>query len=225
MSGAVDIVVGGVITIIVTMGVEYFRRPSLELAIEAPPADFKNRVNCPARDSRHLRLILRNRPLPKFLHWMLRGAALQCRGEISFHHIDGQDIFGRRMAVRWASSPQPVASQITDLQGKPQYILQDSARTSIESRMDVYPGEEEIFDVAARFDDEPDCYGWNNDAYFFEWRNPYWKLERGRYLVKVKIVSSGQKCVGIFRLLNELSCNEFRLESSTTQDRATIREQ
>lgn len=89
----------------------------------------------------------------------------------------------------------------------------------------MYPGEEEIFDVAARFDDEPDCYGWNNDAYFFEWRNPYWKLERGRYLVKVKIVSSGQKCVGIFRLLNELSCNEFRLESSTTQDRATIREQ
>jgi hypothetical protein len=32
--------------------------------------------------------------------------------------------------------------------------------------MDVYPGEEETLDVAVRFDDEADCYGWNNDAYF-----------------------------------------------------------
>jgi hypothetical protein len=162
--------------------------------------------------------------LPKLLHWMLRGPALQCRGEISFHHMDGQDIFGRKMAVRWASSPQPVACQITDLEGKPQFILQDLARNALESRMDVYPGDEQILDVAARFDDDPDCYGWNNDSYFFKWRNPHWKLERGRYLVSVTILSSGQKCTATFRLLNELSRNEFRLEKGEGQDSARIRE-
>lgn len=32
--------------------------------------------------------------------------------------------------------------------------------------------EKKILEVAARFDDDPDCHGWNNDSYFFEWRNP-----------------------------------------------------
>ena len=223
MSGATEIVVGGLITIAITIGVEYFRRPRLELRIETPPCDLLDRKGCPARDARHLRLIIRNEPLPALLHWMLRGAALQCRGEITFHHLDGQDIFGRRMPVRWANTQQPVANQITDLQGHVQFLVHDQIRSAAESRMDVYPGEEEIIDVAAKFDNEPDCYGWNNDAYFFKWRNPSWKLTPGRYLVKVVVTSSGQKCVGEFRLLNDVSRTDFRLEPGTAEDRVRLR--
>ena len=152
------------------------------------------------------------------LHWMQRAAALQCRGEVTFHHLDGQDIFGRRMSVRWANSPQPVPSQVVDLKGTPQFLIQDFARTTAEGRMDVYPGEEEIFDIAARFDSEPDCYGWNNDAYLFAWRNPEWKLPSGRYLVMVVVTSSGQKCCGKFRLINDVARTDFRLEHATPED-------
>jgi hypothetical protein len=153
---------------------------------------------------------------------MQRAAALQCRGEITFHHLDGQDVFGRRMTVRWSSSPQPVGSQVTDLKGQIQFVIQDFARTA-EARMDVYPGEEEILDIAARFDEEPDCYGWNNDAYLFNWRNPNWRLSSGRYLVRVVITSSGQKCFGKFRLINDVSRTDFRLEPATAEDRMKLR--
>ena len=223
MSGVLDIIVGGLLTIATTIGVEYSRRPSLSLEIEKPPCDILNRRDGPARDARHLRLVLRNNPLPAFLRWMLRGAALQCRGEVTFHHLDGQDVFGRKMPVRWANSPQPVANQITDLQGEVQFLVQDRTRNATESRMDVYPGESEILDVAARFDDDTDCYGWNNDAYFFEWRNPYWRLPAGRFLVKVVITSSGQKCVGKFRMVNDVSRSDFRLEQTNAEDKAKFR--
>ena len=190
--------------------------------IESPPADFMSSARSPARDRRHLRLILRNRPLPAVLHWMERNAALQCRGEITFHHLDGQDVFGRRMTIRWANSPQPVPPQITDLKGEIQFLIQDFGRSAMDT-MDVYPGEEEVFDVAARFDDEPECFGWNNDSYLFEWRNPHWRLAPGRYLVEVVITSSGQKCIGEFRLINDVARTDFRLEKVTPDDRVNLR--
>jgi hypothetical protein len=222
MNAALDIVLGGVITILITIAVEYFRRPRLTLSVESPPADFLRRKKCPAVDARHLRLILHNNPLPAFLHWMERNPALQCRGEITFHHMDGQDVFGRSMTIRWASSPQPVATQIIDLDGQVRFRIQDRGRATVDT-MDVFPGEEEILDVAARFDEEPECYGWNNDAYLFNWRNPNWKLPAGRYLVRIVIRSSGQKCYGKFRLINDVGRMDFRLERTTPEDTLNLR--
>jgi hypothetical protein len=108
------------------------------------------------------------------------------------------------MAVRWANSPEPIASQIVDLDNKVQFHILDFTRTSTESRIDVYPGEEELLDVAVRFDGEADCYGWNNESYIYNWRCPNWRLPRERFLVKVVITSSGQKCTDVFRLINDV---------------------
>ena len=178
----------------------------------------------PARNARYLRLKLSNEPLPPGARWMQRAAVLQCRGEVTFHHLnDGQDLFGRAMAVRWSNSPQPIASQVLDANGIAQFQILDFTRMAAESRVDVYPGEGEILDVAARFDDEADCYGWNNDAYFHNWRNPDWRLSRERYLVKVVITSSGQKCTGVFRLVNDADRRtDFRLLPATAADQARV---
>jgi hypothetical protein len=157
---------------------------------------------------------------------MQRSAALQCRGEVTFHHLDdGQDFFNRAMAVRWVSSPEPISSHIYSVDDftKPRYVIQDFSRGAAESRIDVYPGEEELLDVAVRFDDDPDCYGWNNDAYFHNFHNPSWRLPSGRYLVKVVITSSGQKCVGVFRLVNAELWTDFRLLEAMAGDREKIR--
>jgi len=220
---ALSIIIGGLITILTAMWVEYLRRPSLSLAIEEPPLD---RPAVTGRGtSRNLRLRLRNKSLPWILRWIQRAAALQCRGEITFHHLDdGQDVLGRAMPVRWVNSPEPVAPQIYDLQQhQPQFYIVDFSRGSGESRIDVYPGEEEMLDVAVRFQGEADCYGWNNEVYGNNWRTPRWRLPRGRYLVKVVVTSSGQKCADVFRMVNDVEqLTDFRLIKASKVDRAKI---
>ncbi len=117
---------------------------------------------------------------------------------------------------RWANSVEPVPIPIVNSKGEEQFRILDP-RLAAEYRMDVYPGESEILDVAVRLDDEEDCYGWNTESYFCipAWRNPNWKLPRGRYLVRVTVTSSGQKCVGTFRLINDVSRTDFRLEPTS----------
>lgn len=219
--GAIDVIIGGLITIATAMLVEYVRRPSLRLAIEQPPLD-----RTPAYGRcRNLRLRLINKSLPWGLQWIQRSAALQCRGEITFHHLDdGQDVFGRIMPVRWARSPEPIASQILDTNSTLQFYIVDFARGTTESRMDVYPGEEEMLDVAVRFDGEAECYGWNNEVYGNNWRTPRWRLPGGqRYLVKVVVISSGQKCIDVFRLINDTpQLTDFRLLEASKEDSAKL---
>ncbi|HTT22859.1 MAG TPA: hypothetical protein VMG82_28270 [Candidatus Sulfotelmatobacter sp.] len=183
--GIVSVVIGGLITILTAMGVEYLRRPRLHLIIEDPPLDVEYPAGKPARNTRYLRLKLHNKELPRGARWMQRAAALQCRGEITFHHLDdGQDIFGRAMPVRWSNSPELVPSRIVNMSGVVQGQIIDVAKLTPEYRIDVYPGEEEILDVAVRHDADEDCYGNNNEQYFSSppWRNPRWKLSKGRYL-------------------------------------------
>jgi hypothetical protein len=216
MATALGIILGGIITILTAISVEYLRLPVLSLAIEEPPLDWLAPGGKGKR--RNLRLILRNKSLPKLLQ---RSAALQCRGEITFHNLDGQGFFQKTMPIRWARSPEPLANQIVDLQGCVQFLIRDFTRAITESRIDVYPGEQELLDVAVRFDGETDCYGWNNDTYQYrDWRNPSWKLPSGRYLVKVVITSSGQKCVGKFRLINNVDgLADFCLTDILPEDR------
>jgi hypothetical protein len=210
----ISIFVGGLITVLTAVYVEYLRTPRLHLSIEQPPCD----VPYPpgkrqAQNARYLRLKLSNKPLPSIARWMQRSAALQCRGEITFHHLnDGQDVFGRGMSVRWTNFPQPIANEILDLQGNVQFRIRDWVRAATASRVDVYPGEEQLLDVAVRLDADIDCYGWSDESYFNGWRNPNWKLPQGRYLVKVVVTSSGQKCVAVFRLINDVALRtDFRL--------------
>jgi len=218
-----QVVVGGIITILTAVFVEYLRTPSLGFSIENPPLDVKHDGNRPARDVRTLRLNLFNKPLPNWLGWLQRAAALQCRGKITFHHLDGQNVFARAMTARWAGSPEPLPIQA--LAGERVRIqIFDAVRLTTESRIDVYPAESQLLDVVSRFDEDGDCYGWNNEAYFSNppWRNPDWRLERGRYLLRVEVTSSGKKCVGSFRLINDVARRDFRLEPATPDDRQRL---
>ena len=84
-------------------------------------------------------------------------------------------------------------------------------------------GQWQLLDVAVRFDNEADCYGWNNDSYLYNWRNPNWKLPRERYLAKVTITSSGQKCIGVFRLVNDVEqLADFRLDPARAGDQEKV---
>jgi len=214
------VILGGAIAIATTIAVEYFRRPKLRLSAIEQAVEVSYPAGKPARYGRYLALRLTNEPLPWYAKWMQRSAALQCRGTMSFHHLDGQKVFAADMPVRFAESPQPIPMEIH--LGGYVGILVDPQRLSADSRVDVYPGEEVRLDVAARFDNDADCYGWSNLSYFSNpaWRNADWKLPAGRYLVKAVVSSSGEKCATLFRLLNEGTSRDFRLERALPSDTA-----
>jgi hypothetical protein len=217
MPSWLQLILGAVIAIVVAIWVEYLRRPRLRLLVETPPIDttYSDR---PAKHRRGVRLKVCNEPLPIWAQWMVRAPALQCRGTITFHHLDGQNVFGRSMEARWAGSLEPVPIPVVNSEGKQEFQILDP-RLNAESRTDVYPGEFGTLDVAVRLDEDEDCYGWNNESYLSAWRNPNWTLQHGRYLVSVTISSSGQKCVGLFRLLNDVPRTDFRLEYAAPNDK------
>ncbi len=218
METAIGILGGAIFAILTTITVEMLRRPKLRLRI-APTSEAPYPPNRPARYGRWVGIDLVNDPLPGPFRWMSRGPALQCRGTIAFHYLDGQKFFKDDMSVRFSRSPQPVPMQIVigELRG----VVVDPMRLSADSRIDVYPGESTPLDVAVKFDNEDECYGWSNSNYHSDppWRHPDWKLGQGRYLIAVTVYSSGQKCVGLFRLLNDSGPKEFRLESALPGDK------
>lgn len=74
--------------------------------------------------------------------------------------------------------------------------------------------------VVARYDDDKECYGWSYESYFSKppWRNPNWKLEAGRYLIRVEVICSVGRCISVFRLINDVPINAFRLENPQPDD-------
>lgn len=212
-----EVVLGAIVAVIITIWVESLRKPKLTLEI-GKPSDIAYDKR-PARNVRFLGIELINKPLPKIFRWLQRNAAVQCHGMIGFYHLDGQNVFARSMPIRWSGSPEPVPMLISV--GEQRILLADPARFTLTPRIDVYPGESERLDISAKFDDENDCYGWSNENYFSDppWRNANWRLSSGRYLVKVTIVSAGEKFSGLFRLVNDVPRQDFRIEPSLPNDK------
>lgn len=211
-----EILLGAIVAILITIWVENLRKPKLTIRI-TPPAD-RQYEGRPARQVRFLSVEVINHPLPKWAQWMSRGAATQCHGTITFHHLDGQNLFGRAMPARWSASPEPVATQFV-IDGKT-FLFVDPSKFTTSLRMDIYPGEVELLNIAGKFDDDADCYGWSNESYFSDpvWRNPNWRLPVGRYLVKVVVNTAGEKVSSVFRLINDVPRTDFRLEPTMPKD-------
>lgn len=215
----ISIVAGAVLAIVITITVEMQRRPLLRMRLAATETVTYPPGKSPANTGQYLHIDLVNQPLPWLFRWMSRNAAMQCGGTMTFHNLDGGKYFAKAMPVRFSRSPQPIPLEIrgSGFSG----ILIDPSRLTAESRVDVYPGESTPFDVAVKFDSETECYGWSNLNYFCNppWRHPDWKLPMGRYLVEVTIISSGAKCSGLFRLLNQGGADDFRVEKAQPTDK------
>ena len=125
------------------------------------------------------------------------------------------------MQARWWGVREPLPPQIVK-NGKVIAHIIDPVRLTPEMYRDIYSGESEQLDVAGRFDDD-ECYAWCDDNYRSNplWRNPKWKLDKGRYLVKVTVKSS-MKCCDVFRLINDVPVNDFRLEKAQPGDRKKV---
>lgn len=221
MGGALEVILGAVLSILITIWIEYLRKPKLRFQkTNISDQDYtKYPEKRPANVARFLSVEIENRPLSWLVRWLSRNAALQCHGEINFYHLDGQNVFGRAMVARWSGTIEPVPMIRIAGDANTIYISNIGSNLST-TRKDLYPGESSSLDIAARFDDDDACYGWNDDAYFSDpsWRNPKWKLLPGRYLVKVELTSAGDKATNYYRLINDTDVTSFRLEPIQSDD-------
>jgi hypothetical protein len=214
--------VGAIIAISFTILIEHFRKPKLNIKIGN--TENVNWSGRPANRARWLRLRVENKELPWWARWLSRNMALHCSGLITFYHLDGQNVFGRSMQARWWGVREPLPIQIM-AQGHPTMYILDPERLAPEKHRDIYAGESEQLDLAVRFDDDEECYGWCNDNYNSnpKWRNPDWKLGHERYLVEVTVVSSGgERCISLFRLVSDVPIDGFRLENPQAGDYGKI---
>ena len=185
LSTILEITLGALIAIIITIVLERLRKPKLILKLGEGKLNLYQEPHI-AQKAKFLYLLLHNERLPWYARWMSRDIAAQCHGYITFHHLnDGQNIFERSMTVRWSDTPEPGSNLLRlnitgdlNIQKGALYIMVPNDATE---KVDVAPGETQRFDVAARFDNDDDCYGWSNENYFSEpkWRNPRWRLARG----------------------------------------------
>jgi hypothetical protein len=209
---------GALLSLLASISIEYQRKPKLTLEIEEPPTD-KIFESAPAKNARFVRVLLHNKPMPKLFRWLDRSAAMQCNGEIQFHYSsDGTPIFIKAMPIRWATSDEPFSPQVLS-NGRIALVF-DPSKYNAAFRRDCFPGNKEPIDIAARFDEESECYGWSNETYLPEkgWRNKDWKLPVGRYLVTVQVHSSGETVCDVFKLENSSSRENFRLLPATKED-------
>jgi len=206
---SLSIILGGIITIGIALFVEWYR--GARLNVKCPSCEV---IPNPPSLIRSYRVIVTNKlPLLRFLP---RNPAFQCEGEISFHHLDGQNMFGRSLKAKWSESPEPFLYATEKNTGKEFQIVDPSRMTS---RIDIYPGQEKQLDVLAKYGDESEAYSWSNETYSKGWRNPDWQLKSGRYLINVTINSSGKKVNRIFRFINDVAADDCRLEDAQEQDK------
>jgi len=203
------------ISILIVLGLESFKKPRLRFEI-GTPGEIKENDPAGRTPAKFTHVYVYNDPMPTALSWIWnRESAMSSRGWITFHDLDGQDIFGRKMDIRWANNPEPL---IIDPQtGTAKGIDWDKMR--IGNIWNIPPGKiaDEVYgnlDVVMRTKDDTNCYGWNNNSYLHNWKNPEWKLGTGKYLVKIVIITGGQTFIETIQIMNMERFEDFRLEPS-----------
>jgi hypothetical protein len=212
-SSWLEVVVGALTSIWVTVLVESIRKPDLKL--ELYPVQEGWRAEGRPGDVRQLRLV--NRPLPAYLSWLQRSPAVNTSGTIVFHRL-GSGVASNPMPIRWSNTAQ-LSRRFTELTfGNPPVtkIILDPERLVVTQQIPPGFSDDGVFGVAARFCSESDAYGVTNESYFTHWKPPDWHLAQGRYRVDVRINAENGTCKGTFLLVNENSSPDgFRLEEWT----------
>jgi hypothetical protein len=216
-----DVLLGAILAIAFAIFVERIRKPRLTQLIGKTDIIRPSISNFPIVDGTSLRVRVLAEPLFWGARWMMRAPAVQCRGEVSFHHFDGQYLYSREMHARWTGTPEPLQTIGVDSNGHP-IAIPDPYKIVAPSEVDIAPNESESIDVVARFDSDAECYGWSNESYKRGWRNPEWIIPSGRYLVRVSIRSGGLSWDEVFRLINDVPRTDFRLESATATDKRNV---
>jgi hypothetical protein len=159
---------------------EYLARPFLRIEVDQNRAQGQS-PNNPPHEFYHVRVA--NLPA----RWPVPGRrpAWACTATIEVFGEDGTRRINGEIAGRWTSQPEPLLPVVA--QGQVGNVL-DPARVMQARRIDVHGHATEPMSIAFKFEGEPDCYIFTNESYVFpRWQNPAWRLEQGRYRVRVTV--------------------------------------
>lgn len=177
ISNLVWAILGGFFGAIIALGAEKYRKPKLEIA---SGEDANSDNTYPAGHLRagqrwkFFRVRVTNRPIPKFLSWILqRETAQQVNARITFREL------GVTLKGRWAGSLELAQANPLDL----------SRLANFPDPVTIVAGEPETLDVFAKFQGDQEAYGWNNESYLNNWKTPLYKLVPGDYQVEVQVTT------------------------------------
>ncbi len=208
-------------SMIIALWLENIRKPRLTFRIEEPIHQIEHPKGvAPAVKGRYLRIIVKNE-MPR-IRVIPRSPAFRCKATISFYHLNGQPVFStNKMRGRWINTPQPYINQYVD---NKLVQIPDPNPFVLSRDIDIPASREEGLDIAAKFDNENDCFGWTQESYVHMWRHPAWKLPQDRYIVKIEVESLGYYHCTVFRLDNSGDINNFRLVNPLKEDRKIVLE-
>ncbi len=195
-----------VVGIFVVLLMERQRRPHLAMKVGVPGrlAD-SDPAKRPATTWLHVQI--HNVRMPKWVSWIYdRDPAFSCKATVTFHYLDGHRVFDREMNARWNETPQPKFEELKTDVGVVSFPVE------IRDTIDIPPGDYANVAVATRRKGEFDCFGWNNESYLYGWQHPQWKLEKGRYIVRLKAKTGGREFVDAFLIENDVPYEDFRIE-------------
>ena len=185
--------IGSIPALFFALWVEKQRMPKLDIiATEEANADNTFRGSHPHTGERwkFFRVLVKNKPFIFPFRWIPRQTAENCRAKIEFSKI-GSENFNFSMMGRWASTPEMP------------YIQEDAIlKVFSPDPVTIIVNDKEYLDVVAKHENDKEAFGWNNEAYFNNWRTPMYKLERGKYIVKISIATqNGTTFMQRFELL------------------------
>jgi hypothetical protein len=198
---------------------EWLKRPIL--SVQVAPADNKNygAGHPVAQKARFLQVSVKNREPWLWFRWLSKNAASQCVADITFFHLDGQRVFEEDMPGRWSGWPEPLA-MVGHVGRQPIELVNPYYLSSEFRRINIYSDAPRLLDIAVRFDNDPECYGWTTENYNSQppWKNPKWRLAPNRYLVKVDVRADAVATSACFRLINDTAVGDFRLAPTLPGD-------
>jgi hypothetical protein len=122
------------------------------------------------------RVLVINHKMPKVFSWLPRQTAENCRATITITGVD--NTANCTYKGRWASTPEI-----------PYYKDAGLIKIIDPDPVTIVAGSSEILDVITKYQYDQEAYGWNNEAYFNDWRTPQYKLNQGKYKIKVTVIT------------------------------------
>src|SRR6266446_2134726 len=198
-----------IVGILIVLALERQRRPSLTMKI-GPTATLPENDGLGRKPCRWPIVEIQNPKLPKWLSWVFDGdPAFACRAWITFHNpADGGRIFANEMSVRWSEADQPrVVAHPGTTPGVSYAVLEN-----VQYAIDIPTGESMTVAPVYRAKGSERCYGWTNDSYLHNFEHPQWKLDKGRYIARIRAVTGGREFVDAFLVVNDAPFEDFRIE-------------
>ncbi len=197
------------VAVVIVLILEARRKPKLYIetgqsAYHDRP-DEEDRPFWPKSPAKFVRAKVSNQPMPFWIRWAFsRETAYGCFGFVEFFGGGTEELLGR-MRIRWSNTLEPVESRAAD--GTPQRLnytmINSISAIDIASADGLY----RHADIAVRFENDPVCYGWNNESYRMLLNDGIQNL-RPRlgsdtdYFVRVTVFSQGSSATACFTIDN-----------------------